>query len=410
MREKLPNGAACRRLAAVGFEKATLAVTKAHANWNADSDRAIGWNIFLSEGAGQSVNLLGFPKKLEEIWLRERGESPAIERADLQVEYGKHIHVRPDEKYSEDPSKDICRFDAIHVYGLIPPGNPRLVLPLKNRAQLLRGLAMHKPGRASARMIMLVLRCLAAIGITSPFARQKLIVHRGTPANGDVDPDSILYLGTEDPDRKTTILSPKPDEISKYGRGELAQAALLQEADMLTALRDTVVASQVPRLLSFGSMGNGQLLRQEYRAPIRATQNWLEAEAARFLTKLSEVNSETRDGIPGHLCHGDLAPWNMIRSQSGLFVFDWEKGRDWAPALTDAFYFILAPALHVRRRDQLAEAASKALRFGRQVAHATKVDEDMIPILWQLWANSESNFSSRETFERVRNLKVPSGE
>lgn len=297
-----------------------------------------------------------------------------------------------------------------NVYALLPPKNPRLVLPLNNRAQLLRGLSMHKPGRPSARIIMLFLRCFAAIGITAPIARRKLIVHFAPPANLDIDPASILYLGTEDPDRKTTILSPKLDEISKYGKGEFAQAALVQEANTLTALHDTVVASQVPKLLSFGPMGNGQLLRQEYRAPRRATKNWLEAEAARFLMKLSEINRETRDGIPGHLCHGDFAPWNMIRSQGGLFVFDWERGRDWAPALTDAFYFILAPALHVQRPDRLAEAASNALQFGRQVARATAVDEHMTPILWQIWANSESNFSSRETFERVRNLKVTNGE
>lgn len=385
-------------------------MTRFHKNQNARSNRAIGWHIFFPEGCSQSVNLLGFPKELEEIWLRDRGDSPALEVADLQVEYGKHIHVRPGKNFSGAPSKALRRFQATCVYGLIPPSNPRLVLPLNNRSQLLRGLAMHKPGRVSARIIMLVLRCLATIGITTPFARRKLIVHRGTPANGDIDPASILYLGTEDPDRKTTILSPKLDEISKYGKGEFAQAALVQEANTLTALHDTVVASQVPKLLSFGPMGNGQLLRQEYRAPRRATQNWLEAEAARFLMKLSEVNREARDGIPGHLCHGDFAPWNMIRSQGGLFVFDWERGRDWAPALTDAFYFILAPALHVQRPDRLAEAASNALQFGRQVARATGVDEDMTPILWQLWANSESNFSSRETFERVRILKVPSCE
>lgn len=376
---------------------------------NACSNRTIGWHIFFPEGRGQSVNLIGFPRELEEIWLRDRGDPRELEAADLQVEYGNHIHVRPGKNFSEYPSKDLRRYAATRVYGLLPPENPRLVLPLDNRTQLLRGLAMHKPGRTSARMILLVLRCLATIGITTPLARRKLIVHRGTPANADVDAESILYLGTEDSDRKTTILSPKLDEISKYGKGELAKAALLQEANTLTALHNTVVASHVPKLLSFGPMGNGKLLRQEYRVPRLATQNWLEAEAAHFLTKLSEVNRETRDGIPGHLCHGDFAPWNMIRSQDGLFVFDWERGRDWAPALTDAFYFILAPALHVRL-DRLAKVARNALRFGRRVARAIGLDEDMTPILWQLWANSESNFSSRETFERVRDLKVTSDE
>lgn len=372
--------------------------------------RKYSWFILVPETPNFAVFFERCSAEFIDNWLSVHSHRRANSRDDAAIIVSQEQEVRFLRHKLRNGSNYHSNGSKPKIYALIPPGNPRLVLPLNNRTQLLRGLAMHKPGRASARMIMQVLRFLAAIGITTPLARRKLIVHRGTLANGDVDPDSILYLGTEDPDRKTTILSPKLDEISKYGKGEFAQAALVQEANTLTALHDTDVASQVPKLLSFGPMGNGLLLRQEYRAPRRATQNWLEAEATRFLTKLSEVNRETRDGIPGHFCHGDFAPWNMIRSQGGLFVFDWERGRDWAPALTDAFYFILAPALHVQRPNRLAEAASNALRFGRQVARAIGVDEDMAPILWQLWTNSESNFSSRETFEMVRNLDVPSGE
>lgn len=355
------------------------------------------------------MNLVGFSRELQELWLRERGESVVLEAADLRVEYGRHIVVQPNKDFSNDSSKERDRFDTTRVYALIPPSNPRLVLPLDNRRQLLRGLAMHKPGRALARTIVLVLRCLATIGITRPLAQRKLIVRQGTPASAYVHPDSILYLGTEDLDRKTTILTPRSDEISKFGTGGFAKAAILQEAKVLTKLSDTALASQVPNLLAVGAVGNGQLLRQEYRAPRRAAKNWFEMEALKFLTKLATVNRETRDGIPGHFCHGDFAPWNMIRSCDELFVFDWERGRDWAPALTDAFYFVLAPALHLENPDQLTDAASNAFRFGRKVARAIGVDDDTIPMLWQLWANSESNFSSRETFERVRNLKVYNG-
>lgn len=374
------------------------------------SDRPIGWHLLISTNRDQTVALHGFPSQLKDNWLRARGERLVSVDADLLVEYGNCIQVTPGKKHPVAHSDTRFRFEATRTYGLIPPNNPRLVLPLEHRAQLIRGLTMHRPGRPSARLAMLVLRCLAALGITAPLKRRKLVIHAGSPASTVIDPDSVLYLGTEDPDRKTTILTSDICEIAKHGTGVLSEAALLREVNALTSLQDTIVAAQVPKLLSFNPMNNGKLLFQEYRRPLWATRRWVKNEAVQFLSRLSNINASTRDGIPGHRCHGDFAPWNMIRSDNGLFVFDWEKSRDWAPALTDAFYFVLAPTLHVQSREQLADAVRRAIRFGCRVARATDVNEDLVPTLWQLWVNSQNNHSLSETFKKIEDIEVLHGD
>lgn len=68
-----------------------------------------------------------------------------------------------------------------------------------------------------------------------------------------------------------------------------------------------------------------------------------------------------------HRSHGDLAPWNCAWTDRGLFVFDWEESREQAMALSDAFYYVLAPYAHVHVAPDASKAVRAALLFGSQV-------------------------------------------
>jgi len=44
--------------------------------------------------------------------------------------------------------------------------------------------------------------------------------------------------------------------------------------------------------------------------------------------------------LPFHLCHGDLTPWNTLRTKGQLYIFDWEYSEADTPAGWDAVHFL----------------------------------------------------------------------
>ena len=86
-----------------------------------------------------------------------------------------------------------------------------------------------------------------------------------------------------------------------------------------------------------------------------------------------------------HLSHSDFAPWNCSWSDQGLFVFDWEESIVQAPAFGDAFYFSLAPWLHVRHNQNAETALNEVLCFARKVAARTAPDDVEIEVYLALW-------------------------
>jgi hypothetical protein len=63
----------------------------------------------------------------------------------------------------------------------------------------------------------------------------------------------------------------------------------------------------------------------------------------------------SREGSRGG-AHGDLAPWNLLRTEAGWMVLDWEDARDDAPPFFDVIHYLVqAHALlgHPSRRELL---------------------------------------------------------
>jgi hypothetical protein len=57
--------------------------------------------------------------------------------------------------------------------------------------------------------------------------------------------------------------------------------------------------------------------------------------------------------IPHSFAHGDFAPWNIRASAAGLFVFDWEAGRQSSFPFHDAFHFTAAQSMMANRPNSL---------------------------------------------------------
>jgi len=82
-----------------------------------------------------------------------------------------------------------------------------------------------------------------------------------------------------------------------------------------------------------------------------------------------------REAWPAVIEHGDLAPWNIISTPSGLYAFDWEDGRlDGFPGFDIVHYVIQTGALmhkwtaHVIQ--QYALGRLEAMGYSQQEANS----------------------------------------
>lgn len=333
------------------------------------------------------------------------------------------------------------QFPSLREYGLLPSGNPRLVVPLSSSRKAALTLGLHRPERLVARLGLEAGCLLARTGHLSALRSRVLLIASRDPKNlpwgaaqaelptrlPELGLDYALYLGTPDDNRKTTVLplsKSTPDIILKVASLPKARAALQNEAATLAILQETTIAECLPKLRGLVASGDTLTLFQEFRLRQRANNRKMTAAATSFLGRLTWVSRQvqsltsllndmpvefesklTRDvlascqalqrhlqslaqsGLELLVCrsHGDFAPWNCAWTDRGFYVFDWEESREQALALGDAFYYTLAPVLHVRHNASVPKTLAAALCLGEQTAVAgglTGIDVRVYLALW----------------------------
>lgn len=323
-------------------------------------------------------------------------------------------------------------FPHVREYGLLPFGNPRVVIPLSSTSHVTTALSLHRPLRWGARLGLMLARALTVIGnfellrgrVLLIATRSREFIPKGAlqaelPERfGQQVTDYALYLGTPQDNRKTVILplgdSP-PATILKVASTPTARASLRNEAALLSMLSESHLSAFVPRLGGLISTDEAITLYQEYRPRRRIGHRKMDAAVAEFLAQLTLLDhtsvplsalvaalpatpdvslpvevfdacralhgrlqqiGESGTEVWVHRTHGDFTPGNCAWTDQGLFVFDWEKSREQGLALGDAFYFAIAPALFVPRKPRVATALDAALRLGSRVACARGVQLD----------------------------------
>lgn len=334
----------------------------------------------------------------------------------------------------------VKRFDEVANYALLPPENPRVIVPLESASWIRQGLDLHRPGRRISRVALFAIKCLTFLRCFCPLTTRMLSVAskeggrmpQGAKAAGFTESDFngnprfVLYLGTPDGNRKTVArpLSGQAHIIAKQGRSSEARQSLKQESAALLFLSRTILAPQVPRLEKVVTSDGYLTIHQEYRPRIGSPGRGMDREAIRFLGVLSslelearpveevlsqsvaasgDTNRKFRDDITllitealghaqkdqrliwGHRNHGDFAPWNCSWTTQGFFVFDWEESRKWDVALGDAFYWIVGPAIWVQRSFRPPVVEENALEFADSVAQCAKLQIDDMHLYWTLW-------------------------
>lgn len=438
---------------------------------NADpaKDYAHGWRWLLPVMAGDSMALEGFDGTDEDFWEQAfPGVSLAssLSSADFLVLQGKS--GLPDRQIPANLQgmallADGCtsrywkrhtknHFSVVNAYALIPPNAPRIVVPLGKASHAREALALHRPGRASARVIIGVLKAFSALGITRPLERRVLVVAQKigrapwgacrAGLKGGSHVEYALYLGTPDDNRKTValVMDGQRREVIKSGSSDRARAAVKNEAAALRRLADTPLAGSVPGILGFHEDGQQVSLRQEYGRRKAGTGRKVENAVVTFLAGLSEIDGEVKplarvldepaiisgmdqcksEGVGdvvmrrlrqlagsgkevwGHRSHGDFAPWNCVWTRRGLMVFDWEESRPWNLGLSDAFYYRLAPALHIKgRKKRPSRIWQEALLFWERCAQQTGISTADRELYWALWLLQQIGLSSQGLYREL---------
>jgi hypothetical protein len=317
----------------------------------------------------------------------------------------------------------------------LPSGNPRVVVPLTSARHGVMALSLHRPGRRIARLGVMLARTLARFGYLDLLRGRVLLIATKSPGFvphgavlagvpervGRQVTDYALYLGTPDDNRKTVIMplgDELPSVILKVAETPRACASLNNEAAALSALSDSLISSFVPRLVDVVTSDAGVTLHQEYRPRLRVSARKFDQSVADFLGQLAlvelvtvplahylaHVSESMNETLPGqvlracrdlhdrlqnlgesgqainlHRTHGDFAPWNCAWTDEGLFVFDWEASEARGLALSDAFYYAIAPALLVQSDAKAESTLAKALHVGEMLAVKMANDSGVQP-------------------------------
>lgn len=417
-----------------------------------------GWRVLLPIKYGSNVLLLGFNDQ-EKCYLKRAlpevsvvgQQSPATDVIvndldpksfdDLIFTHLKSISVIGSKKNIYAWRRLVAnKFAETNIYGMLPPNNPRVILPLGHSDWIIKGLALHSPGRWFARTAVFGLKILARIGIESALHRKMLFIATDVSAtlpgdirinnlngkNKNTKQASALYLGSPDEFRKTVIL-PLSDTLStilKHGDTQKANNTIRNEAETLKILSQTELASHVPILHDLVDRNDKVTLHQEYRPRVNRLRCHMERASLNFLVRLSlqgrstrklkDVLSNLRDKscptnrdavhvasrqvwkrldelaeqgvkIIGYRSHGDFASWNYEWTRKGFFVFDWEESQAWDIAFEDVFYQIIGPALHISKPLTPASVETKAIDSALVFASNAGLPVEDIRMYWAIW-------------------------
>lgn len=306
-------------------------------------------------------------------------------------------------------------FPGARVYGLSPSLNdPRLAVPVGNRACAAASLALYQPSLKKAKLRKAVAYYLAKLGFAMVWARWLMLiwqteapdVGKGLPfllrEHFGEEIEFALFTGTPGYLRKPTIqimdLSGAILGYCKVATNSQTEEVVENEARILKLLSNIDLgAATVPELIFCGGLSDGmtalvQSTKKQHlsSAPLspnavhgdflarlfeqtRQEMQFLEsagclevrerllrlgADAGERLMRELLAAFEWSSGmlesakVPLCLAHRDFTPWNTFLTGERLYVFDWEFARsNWIP-LADAFHFVLQKGILVDHAEE----------------------------------------------------------
>jgi hypothetical protein len=241
-------------------------------------------------------------------------------------------------------------------------------LELRSTGAAMPALAVYRPFSLRARMgIAVGPRLLRVSGrrVPEPFSDLPDLWR-----TLGIAPDGVVAMRSSTPDRQLLAVCRDGKMSAILKIGDCEDSRLRHEAMMLAGpLRDEVSIRR-PKVMWSGNWKDHFVLVTE---PVELSSK-AKFTAQELVPLVSALGSASESGAP--LTHGDLAPWNLVRTANGPVLLDWEVSRWSDEPLHDLAHFVVqAGALLGRYSPQQAVSLLCGPNSpGRQVLVARRRD------------------------------------
>lgn len=242
-------------------------------------------------------------------------------------------------------------------------GAVRWVIPRGPRTAARNGLRVYQPVTLKGRLGWEATRAVAGLGLLrflprgeAPHSAVRRAIAPHIPPRG-----TMAVLTTNHPGRFVALILGEDGaaySVAKVASDDAGRAALGREVYALETLGPLLPPPlRAPRILHHDE---GVLLLEAVSWRPRSQPWILPAEAARALGGFFAAGRSKTGGGPAH---GDFAPWNLLDTERGWVMIDWESGRSQAPPYYDLFHYLLQSCALLGRPSQ--DAIVEGLTRGR---------------------------------------------
>lgn len=199
---------------------------------------------------------------------------------------------------------------------------------------------IHHSYRLTPRLLDPIRPALARLGRSSAQVDGPLVAARAICATLDLRPTGMLAMRSSTPGRWIVAVATGQELSVVLKIGATDDDPLRSEASVMATLSADPGFLGVPNVLWAGAL-EGFFVLATRAALLNRHRTPLVSQVGDLCTALVQGGS-----LRPPIEHGDLTPWNVARSGSGLFVFDWEHAR-WRsrPLLDLAHYLVQSGAL-----------------------------------------------------------------
>lgn len=248
--------------------------------------------------------------------------------------------------------------------GIRDGGSVRWMIPRGPRSAARNGFNVYQPVTPKGRIAWEVaragatlgfLRCLPRGDAPDPAVRRTLAPH--IPPRG-----TIAVMRANHEGRFVALIltqNGEPLAAAKVASDDAGRAALRTEVHALNTLAPLLRSPlRAPRILH---VDDEVLLLEAVLWRPRSKPWSLPVEAARALGEFFAAGRSDDGTGPAH---GDFAPWNLLETDHGLVVVDWESSRSDAPPFYDLFHYLVQSCVLLGRPSQDAIVQGLTLRQG----------------------------------------------
>jgi thymidylate kinase len=262
------------------------------------------------------------------------------------------------------------------------PGTRSLgwLLPQAPRRTSVSSLRLYQPVTVKGRVCWELARTAAAAGGFRFLRADRRLPRAVDPLLDHVPPGGTVAIAKANhPARYLGLILDelgKPFAMAKIATDDASRRSLELEREALMGFGPFLSAPlSPPRVLGHA---DGILLMEVVAWRPRSRPWRLPEEVAFALGRFDVAGPQGPGGTSG-LAHGDFAPWNLMRTEAGWVLLDWEEAADAYPPFFDLFHYLVqAHALLGRpsRRDIAAGLAGDGWVGGAIRAYADGAGAD----------------------------------